>query len=73
MIIDDELDLMTALRDMLIGLGYEALGLTSGAKALEIFKEQKFDVVIIDLAIPEMDGAKLLKRILDADKDTICI
>jgi len=73
MIIDDELDLMTALRDMLIGLGYEALGFTSGDKALEIFKEQKFDVVIIDLAMPEMDGAKLLKRILAVDKDTICI
>ncbi len=73
MVIDDEQDLMTALCDMLVGLGYEALGFTSGTKALETFKEQKFDVVIIDLAMPEMDGAKLLKRIHAVDKDTICI
>ncbi|MFA5384286.1 MAG: HD domain-containing phosphohydrolase [Eubacteriales bacterium] len=72
-IIDDEQDLTTALCDMLTGLGYEALGFTSGDKALEVFKEQKFDVVIIDLAMPEMDGAKLLKRFLAIDKDSTCI
>jgi PAS domain S-box-containing protein/putative nucleotidyltransferase with HDIG domain len=73
LIIDDDADLLNALCGMLTGAGYEAIGFSSGAQALKAFVRQEFDVVLTDLAMPEMDGTELLKKLHSIDPDLICI
>ncbi len=73
LIIDDDVDLLNALCEMLAGAGYEAIGSSSGARALKIFGEQEFDVVLVDLIMPEMNATELLKKLHGVDPDLICV
>jgi PAS domain S-box-containing protein len=67
LIVDDEVELMTALCESLTALGYEALGRTSGHKALALLQEQDIDLLVCDLMMPDMDGMTLLHAALDID------
>lgn len=62
LVVDDEVELMTALCEALNEKGYEALGFTSGDDALKALKELDFDLLLPDLMMPEMDGIKFLKE-----------
>ncbi len=42
---------------------YEIISVTSGKDALEILKEQDFDLILLDVRMPDMDGLETLKRI----------
>lgn len=43
--------------------GYTSLGAINGIEALEILEEEEIDLVICDIAMPEMDGITLLRKI----------
>src|SRR6266566_447624 len=67
LIVDDEVELMTALCESLTDQGYEALGRTSAHEALALLQEQDVDLLVCDLMMPEMDGIALLCAALDID------
>ena len=67
LIVDDEVELMTALCESLTDQGYEALGRTSAHEALALLQEQDIDLLVCDLVMPEMDGIALLRAALDID------
>jgi PAS domain S-box-containing protein len=67
LIVDDEVELMTALCESLTDQGYEALGRTSAHEALALLQEQDIDLLLCDLMMPEMDGIALLRAALDID------
>jgi two-component system, cell cycle response regulator CpdR len=43
--------------------GYEVIAAADGIQALEMFNQDRFDLVITDLAMPQLDGFKLAERI----------
>ena len=65
LLVDDEEELVSTLAERLQLRGIEAEGLTSGAEAVRRLEEQEFDVVVVDVKMPGMDGLELLKRIKD--------
>jgi DNA-binding NtrC family response regulator len=67
LIVDDEVELMTALCESLTDQGYEALGRTSAHEALALLQEQDIDLLVCDLVMPDMDGIALLRAALDID------
>jgi PAS domain S-box-containing protein len=67
LIVDDEVELMTALCESLTAQGYEAVGRTSGHEALALLQEQDVDLLVCDLMMPDMDGMALLRAALDID------
>lgn len=73
LIVDDEVELTNALVEMLAKQGYETTGFTNGNQALEALKSQKFDVLLADLMMPEINGLALLKAALEIDPGLICI
>lgn len=73
MVVDDEVELKNALCEMLGGQGYEAAGFLTGAEALEVLKEQEFDLLLTDLMMPGMDGIELIRAGLLIDPNLVGI
>lgn len=63
--VDDDANILSGLRRMLRGMrkDWDMSFINSGRKALEIMREQEFDVIVSDMRMPEMDGATLLKEV----------
>jgi len=63
LVVDDEPELTAMMRDALEAAGYEVATAESGAVALALLDEARFDVVISDLRMPDMDGCALWRTI----------
>ena len=72
-IVDDEIESMTAMRDFLSELGYQAKGYLSGRDAVKALQEHGCDLLMTDLMMPEMDGITLMKTAKEIDPQIICI
>jgi two-component system response regulator PilR (NtrC family) len=66
-IIDDEPVIHDVLAQLLTSEGYEVESSGSGEEALEKFPSQSFDVILLDLLMPGMDGIEVLRRIKRID------
>jgi len=73
LIVDDEIDIVNTLQAYLSEKGYKTLGCTSGKGAIEALKKYDFDILLIDLMMPEMNGIELLKSALEIDPHLIGI
>ena len=70
LMVDDDLLVLNALSTILGKSGYEiVLATTDSKKAIEIYKENKIDVVILDIRMKEVNGVDVAIEILDFDKD----
>ena len=63
LVVDDEPELADVMRDMLESAGYEVATAESGAVALELLATARFDAIVSDLRMPDMDGAGLWREI----------
>ena len=63
LIVDDEEHIRRILSLMLSSEGYEVAEAGDGASALELFASEVFDLVILDLRMPDMDGIEVLTRL----------
>jgi len=73
LIVDDEIDIVRILQAYLSEKGYKTLGCTSGKGAIKTLKKCDFDILLIDLMMPEMNGIELLKSALKVDPHLIGI
>ena len=63
LLVDDEKQFLDALSERLETRGLKVNAVTSGEAAIEQAKEKNFDAIIVDLAMPGIDGIETLKRI----------
>jgi len=63
LIVDDDSQLLDLMSDTLSSLGYRIEGAGGGVEALEKLSSQRFDLMITDIKMPDMDGISLLKRV----------
>src|SRR5262249_4866008 len=73
LIVDDEVALMRALCDTLRTQGFETVGVSAPKDALVTLQESRFDLLLVDLMMPEMDGITLLRAALESDPDLVGI
>ena len=71
LIIDDEAAQMKALCDTLQDQGYETVGFSSAKAALDAIDKTKFDLILTDLMMPEMDGISLLQAAMDSSPEAL--
>ncbi len=67
LVVDDEQQLRAILSDALTHWGYEATAVSTGQEALDLLKNQLFDVALVDIRMPGMDGLTLLEAIKRRD------
>jgi len=70
LIIDDERIALRNLEHIMKKEGYEVTGTQSGANALTLLEEQRFDVVLTDLRMEKVDGMQILKKTRELYPDT---
>ncbi|MCB4757350.1 MAG: response regulator [Elusimicrobia bacterium] len=63
LIADDESELLELLRFSLDAAGFEVTTVTDGKKALDMANSQKFDLIILDVMMPHMDGYHVAQEI----------
>jgi two-component system NtrC family sensor kinase len=63
LVVDDEVEIADLIRTMLDVAGYEVATAESGAVALELLDTARFDFIISDLRMPDMDGAELWREV----------
>ena len=63
LIVDDIADNRAVLTRRLARRGFEIVEADCGAEALRLVQEQIFDVVLLDVMMPDMDGMEVLRRI----------
>jgi two-component system sensor histidine kinase/response regulator len=73
LVVDDESTQMRALCEALKNNGYEPVGCSSAKAALEAMDGARFDLLLTDLMMPEMDGIALLQMAARKDSDIVGI
>ena len=67
LVVDDEPEVRHFLRDFLSLRGYEVVLAATGLDALTALEGEKPDLVLLDVAMPVMDGLETLNRIVAVD------
>jgi len=62
LIVDDEKNIRTTLSAYLLSLGYEQEIAVNGQEALDKLKDYKYDLVLLDIKMPVMNGIQILKE-----------
>jgi DNA-binding NtrC family response regulator len=63
LIVDDEVVFTTNISKLLTNRGYRVTAVNSGNSAIQALEKENFDVVVLDLKMPGMDGITTLKEI----------
>jgi len=69
LLVDDDDVVRSTVADMLAVAGHAVTAVASGAAALEVLARSRFDLLLLDYAMPGMNGAELAERALAARPD----
>jgi two-component system, OmpR family, alkaline phosphatase synthesis response regulator PhoP len=69
LLVEDEESILETLKLNLELEGYEVVGLARGREVLKTFKEQHFDLILLDIMLPDIDGLQLCEQIRLQDTD----
>ena len=67
LVVDDEPEVRQVLHEFLVSRGYEVALAANGSEALDSLQALKPDLILLDVAMPGMDGVETLKRIVAVD------
>ena len=73
MIVDDDQDTRDTLRNILTTQGYEVCMVCRGEDAVSLAREKTFDILLIDLKLPEMNGLETYLAIKEIRPQTVAI
>jgi two-component system response regulator (stage 0 sporulation protein F) len=67
LIVDDDESLRVVLADALTRSNFEVATAADGLLAMDQLRKQRFDLVLLDIRMPNMDGMEVLKNIREED------
>jgi PAS domain S-box-containing protein len=71
LIVEDDREWMNALRETFSPAGFGVSGFASGEEALDALRGERFDILLVDLSMPGLDGLQLLSKALELDPHLI--
>ncbi|RLB99628.1 MAG: hybrid sensor histidine kinase/response regulator [Deltaproteobacteria bacterium] len=73
LVVDDEKRIVENISLFLKREGFQTTGAYDGDEAVRIFKQQRFDLVLLDVSMPGMNGYETMEHIFDIDEDAMVI
>jgi two-component system, NtrC family, response regulator HydG len=73
LVVDDEADTCANLSDILSELGFDVDTAHEGVAALELVQKKHYDIALLDLRMPGMDGLELYRRIKEKSAGTAAL
>jgi PAS domain S-box-containing protein len=73
LVADDEPEIIDLCSRLLIGQGYVVQAATSGQEAIAHLEAEPFDLLVIDIKMPDMDGLAVLRRGRELDPDLAAV
>jgi CheY-like chemotaxis protein len=68
LVVDDDLDIRSIVSDALRQAGYDVESVCNGVQALAAFRRHRPDAMVLDLAMPAMDGQTLVSTLRNQTK-----
>jgi two-component system response regulator (stage 0 sporulation protein F) len=62
LVVDDEANIRELYKEELEDMGYEVTAVTDGVQALSLLDRTMFDLVTLDMRMPDMDGIETLRK-----------
>ena len=69
LLVEDNVDLNSLIATELKREGFEVFSALNGKQAINLFDEQRFDLIITDLMMPKVDGFTFLQHVREVSKD----
>ena len=63
LVVDDDINVLSLLKEYLENTGFKVFAANNGDQAIEIFKTEKLDILILDVMLPNKDGFEITKEI----------
>ena len=73
LVVDDEKEFCEFLRILLESKGYKVEEAHDGVEALAKLEQEPFDLILVDVRMPRMDGLELVRRVKETRKDVVVI
>src|SRR6187399_2742718 len=73
LVVDDDPDICANVRDILSDFGYDVETATSGRGSLALIDKKRFDVALLDLKMPGMNGLELYREIKRRSSGTVAV
>ena len=69
LLLEDDVILNELIEEFLVGLGYEVHSFYDGQEALDTIYDESFDLLLLDVGVPSLDGFSVLKSIKEIKID----
>ncbi len=69
LVVDDEPSILELLTEALTQEGYEVTPLSDGRSALDLIEKEKFDLIIVDIKMPGLNGIRFYNYIKEKDRE----
>ena len=73
LVVDDERRIVENISTCLNREGLDVVGAYNGAEALAMFSRQRFDLVLLDINMPDLSGYQVMEHVLGVDSDVLIV
>jgi CheY-like chemotaxis protein len=70
LLVEDQFINQKLMKSVLEKGGYEVTGIGDGESALELLRNNKYDIILMDIQMPELNGYEVAKRFREMEKET---